>query len=1064
MTLPLSFAQRRLWLLDQLTDNKSVYTMVMSYDLTGPVDVPVLRQALAYVMARHDVLRSHVVVVDGEPCAVVDPVDRFELCVVDTSEGADPWPRASAAASALAERGFDLTTGPLLRATLFTASGDRHILQIGVHHVVFDGASRHLLEEELSVAYRAFLAGGSPELPPASPYAEFAVRQRAELARYGDTGLDYWRRRLAGAPPVLDLPTDRPHPRSPTMAGDEVTFGLPAAVADGLRAIARDQRTTLFVVTLAAYQYLLGFYSGGSDVVTGVPFSGRVDLDAEDVVGFFVNTGAIRMELRDDPSFRDLVGRTRSDFLDAMDHQEIPFDWVIEAMAPQRESLRNPLFQNWFDLTDEPPGGRTRLALPDVRCRLREHHETSTHFDLELHLFHRDGVLTGKLIYAEELFDRSTMDRLVAVYRELLTSVATDPDGRLSSARLMPAAQWNRELAAGVPVDIGPEPAPAGTVAEWFDRQATATPLAVAVSDAHGCLTYQELRARAERLARVLRDHGAGPERVVAVCLPRGRAAVVAMLGVVMAGAAYLPLDAAIPDQRLSALLADARATLVCTDREVPPGGPTRIDERAAPRGGPIEPAETVPTLPDDALYVVYTSGSTGAPKGVVVTHRTAGNLIRWHLARYGTEAGDRVSQTASLAFDAAAWEIWPALLSGARLDIVPDDVLRDPPRLVRHFTENGTTAAFVPTPLAEHLIREPLGERTRLRHLLTGGDVFRPRPTDAPGVPVANHYGPTEATVVATATEPLGPPWTDNSIGLPISGTTCHVVDRCLRLVPRGVVGELFLGGSGVARGYLGRSRLTASRFLPDPFGTEPGARLYRTGDLVRRRPDGTLAFVGRVDRQVKVSGHRIEPAEIEAELLRHPAVAQVAVELTDRGVLAAYVVPGGAPPDDALLRAHLRTVLPAHLVPSSFVTLAALPLTSNGKLDRKRLPPTDGTTSVAPRDDLERAIAAFVAEVLEKPDVGVEDDFFALGGHSISAMRLANRIGAMFDLDVNLREIFDNRTVARIAVWVRDRIVADIAAMSSAEIADALTVARFSRPAGETDPVGSHNANRRG
>ncbi|MBM7775501.1 amino acid adenylation domain-containing protein [Actinokineospora baliensis] len=1042
MAVPLSFAQRRLWLLDQVADSsaRAVYTMALSYDLTGSVDETALWRAFAHVADRHEVLRSHIAVVDGDPEIVIDPVDRLVVGVLDVRGAADPEGRAAAIATEYAERGFDLSAGPLVRATLIKFGTDRSILQFDVHHVVFDGLSRRVFEDDLSYAYRAFAAGRTPLAPPAPRYAEFAVRQHDEWGRSGAEGLAHWRDRLTGVPPVLEFPTDRPRPKVRTLAGDEVAFTVTDEVADGLRSIARDSRTTLFAVTLAAYQYLLGCYSGSTDIATGFPFSGRVDVDAENTIGLFVNTGVLRADLSGDPRFTDLLERVRGDLLDAIEYQETPFDQVVAAVAPARDTTHTPLFQNWFDFADEPAGERTRLVLPGVRCRLRDHRETSTHFDVELHVVHRGGSLIGKLVYATELFDRSTMERFVDCYQELLAAVAADPTRPLSTARVLPAAQWDRELAAAVaPRTEGPDTG--RTMGEWFTQQAEHTPAALALTDSRGQLTYGELLAEARRLARVLREHGAGPEHVVVVCLPRDRSAIVAMLAAALAGAAYLPVEPTAPDARLAEVLRDSGAVAAVTHRELSPGGAIRVDVAAVPAADHAEFAR--PAL-DDALYVVYTSGSTGTPKGVVVTHRMVANVVRWHQHRFEIAPGDRVAQIASHAFDATAWDVWPTLLAGARLDVVDAEVLRDPPRLVRLFAEREITTAFVPTPLGEALIREPLGASGSLRSLFTGGDAFRPRPTDDPGVPVVNFYGPTETSVVVTATGPIGPPWTDNSIGLPIAGARCYVVDRWLRLVPRGVVGELVIGGPGVARGYHRNPRSTADRFLPDPFAAEPGARLYRSGDLVYRRPDGTLAFVGRVDRQVKISGYRIEPAEVEAVLLRHPAVAQVVVEPVARRVLTAYVVAHAQEPTAADLRAHVRAALPEYFVPSEFVMLAALPLTSNGKLDRTRLPAPEPPRSRAPGDDLEHAVAGLLAEVLEIPGIGVDDDFFGRGGHSITALRLANRLSSTFAVDATLREVFEHRTAARMAGWVRDRVIAEISAMSPNEIAGALTSAR--------------------
>ncbi|NUT47727.1 MAG: amino acid adenylation domain-containing protein, partial [Saccharothrix sp.] len=784
-------------------------------------------------------------------------------------------------------------------------------------------------------------------------------------------------------------------------------------------------------VLLAAYQYLLGFWSGHRDVVVGTPVAGRPTEDVEQTIGLFVNTVAIRAEWRVGDSFADLVDRVRDRVFDAHDHQDVPFDEVVRHLAPERAPGRTPVFQHWFDHVVRG----TALALPGVDCARVTPAPPVAHFDLELHVRQDADGLEGTVVHAADLFDRADAERFAHHYRTLLAAATAAPDAPLDTYRILEEEQ--RRATPADPVT------PAGTAVGLVDRVAAPRPDAPAVVCGADVLTYRQLVDRADGLADALAT-SVGPEDVVAVHLPKGVDLVVALLAVLKSGAAYLPLAPDLPPARVAALLADSGAKVLLTTREwdgppLPPGVERRfVEERhdAVPAGrhrrGPA---------PEHLMYLVYTSGSTGTPKGVAVTHGMFSWLLAWHLDRYRVGPADRVTQVASISFDAAGWEIWPALAGGAVLDLVTGDVPRSARALVDHFAATGTTITFAPTALAEQLIESPLADRTPLRLLLTGGDVFRPKAAADPGIAVVNHYGPTETTVVATATGELRAPWSDNSIGLPVGGARCHVLDDALRPVPDGAVGELHIGGPAVARGYRGRPAATAEAFVPDPFADTPGARLYRTGDLVRRRPDGALDFVGRKDRQVQVRGHRVEPAEVEAVLLAHPGVAEAVVDVRgEAGVLTAYVVPRGDVVDG--LAEHVAGLLPPYLVPAVFLPVPGMPLTANGKVDRAALPdPGDVRPPfVAPRPGPEEVVAGIWAEVLEAGQVGARDDFFHLGGHSLAAARVITRVNDAFDLDLPLGTAFEHRTVADLAGAVERAVLAEVAALSPAEVAAAL------------------------
>ncbi len=1072
---PLSFAQQRLWLLDQLTPGQARYLVTRTFELAGSLDPDALERSLRLVADRHAVLRSRIVVCDGEPKVVLDPADVVALDRIGRPAngpvpgrqaevtGADSWARGTALLRVAASQHCDLAVGPLLRATVIDVGAGRHLFQYTVHHIAFDALSRVIFERELSAAYAAFIAGHRPALPPLSmQYSDHAARERAAVAA-GELASQeaYWVARLRGAT-AMDWPADRATLPEPSAAAQQHLTIPPAALAR-LLDLAAAEGTSLFAVMLAAYQYLLGQMGRADDVLVGTPVAGRPEVELERLIGFFANTVVLRADLTGTPSLRDLVRQARRNVLDALDNQEVPFERIVDALGVERDSRRNPLFQHWFGFAEGElahPG----LDLPGASCQVQPQRVVSTRFDTELELTFRGGELSGVLTYGSELFDALTMRRFAERYQRLLAAGSADPDVRLSSLELL-GAQELQELTslAGGPcrgtAGATPPASPAPSLWEWFDGQARRVPGAIAVADATRRLTYRELHSGVSRLAGRLRAAGIGPGSIVAIYLPRCPDAVVAILAAVRAGAAYLPIGLEVPAERMDYMLADSGAAALLTHQAlrptIAPGQPapavlavdarTSFQPRLAPPGPAPGEADDGPAG-DRLLYLIYTSGSTGRPKGVAVSHRQFAGLVRWHLATYQPNTGDRIAQVANLSFDAAAWDIWSALLAGACLQICPDELAHNPTALAGWLSGHGIHSAFVPTPLAEQLIRERLTAVTELRYLLTGGDVFRPRADDNAGVPVINHYGPTENAVVATATGPLQAPWADNSIGRPIRGVRVYLVDRHLRLVPRGVAGELCLGGADVAWGYWRRPGLTAERFLPDPFGAEPGARLYRTGDLARWRPDGALHYLGRIDEQIEVNGHRIEPAEIEAELLAHPDVRAAAVTAKESPaggqILVGYVVPDRATPPARELRRHLARRLPRYMIPRVFVSLTELPATTSGKLDRGRLPglerlPAD---SAAPRTPAEQLMARIWAQLLGVPVISVHDDFFALGGNSMTAARLLNRIRATYGIDFSLRDIFDNASLAELSSEVANQVRAEIEAMSPGEIMAAL------------------------
>ncbi|MEN3161413.1 amino acid adenylation domain-containing protein [Tistrella mobilis] len=890
--LPLSFAQERLWFIDQLSPARGAYNMPAALRLTGRLDHDALARAFAAICRRHAVLRTAMIERDGRPVQRIHPApETWPLPVEDLSHLADPEAEVVARAVEDAETPFDLTRPLKIRTRLLRLGPTAHVLLATLHHIASDGWSIGVMVRELGALYAAFAAGRPDPLPPLSvDYADVALWQRARLSgAERDRLLDHWRGVLDGftAPePVFD----RPRPAVQSYQGALTRRPMPAALARHVDETARRHKATPFVVLLAAFQLLIGRISGTADVAVGSPIANRTHPDTEALIGFFVNALVLRSRFNDDPGFAAFTDRVRQVVLDAQDHQDLPFEVLVEALEPDRALDRNPLFQIAFAVQNAelPP-----LALDGLDIRAVEREVTRTRFDLELHVWPSETGYDLVAYYATDLFDAATIDRLLGRYETLLAAALARPEAPVST---LPVATADEEAALAA-LRAGPPAAAFRPVtAEIADRAAEA-PAAPAILHQGAPLSRTDLDQAATRLARRLIAAGIGPEDRVGLLFDRSPAFVIAALAVLRAGAAYVPMVTDYPDERIRWQIADAgmRAVLAAADQAprigdaVPvlvPDDDTGDGDAAArlPDPAGLDPAG----LDADRLaYVVYTSGSTGRPKGVAVTHGGLANLVAWHRRVYAPDQTTRMAQVAGLAFDAAGWEIWPALAAGAALVLPQPGASRDPDLLLADFVTHGVTQAFVPTPLAAPLLSRPRPEGLKLDLLLTGGERLATAP-EMPGVRLINHYGPTETAVVATA-GPVDPAEIADgrapAIGRPIDGFTAHVLDRRMRPVPLGVAGELWLGGAGLARGYLGRAELTATAFLPDPFSSTPGARLYRTGDLVVRRPDGSLDFRGRADGQVKLRGHRIEPGEIEAALRDDPAVAEAAVLLAPAG-----------------------------------------------------------------------------------------------------------------------------------------------------------------------------------
>ena len=1023
-TFPLSFAQQRLWVVHQMDPGSAAYNMPYALRLRGALEMRVLGRALTALVRRHESLRTVFPAEEGVPVQLVRPAAPVVPLEIDLRH-LEPGVRERETARLSGEeaaRPFDLAAGPLLRVTVLRLADDDAVVLFTLHHIVGDGWSQDVLVRDLSALYTA-AAEGREAVLPALPiqYADHAAWQRGWLT--GDTleaHLAYWRRRLAGAPPLLELPTDRPRTAAATARAETRSFVLPAETSESLRALSRSQGGTLFMTLLAAFQVVLARWSGQDDVVVGTPVAGRSRLEVENLIGFFVNMLPVRTELSDDPTFRALVNRVREGVLEAHAHQDLPFEKLVDEIQPERSLTHLPVFQVSFSL-QAPAQESLRLGGLDAAPAGAGLQQAK--FDLSLNMAERGGQVAASLTYRADLFDGGTVERMARHLERLLVRVADDADVSVSALDLLDAGEreqvvhgWNATKAA-LPLDT--------CVHALFEAQVERTPGAAALLWGDETVSYRALDAEANRVARLLRQRGIGVEDRVALYMEPGPRTVAALLGVLKAGAMFVPLDVASPRDRLEFVVRDSAVRLVLTQPERADGlagiGADVLPLDDAALASVTDEAVEGGADPRSAAYMIYTSGSTGRPKGVVVPHRAAANMTGASMALAGFGPGVRALLFAPLHFDASLADLFPALCSGATLVLAPREALLPGPDLVALLERHGVTHAKM-TPTA--LSALPHADLPGLRVVSVGGEACPQSLVDrwAPGRTFLNVYGPTETTVRVTALECRagGAP----SIGRPIANVQAYVLDGALRPVPVGVPGELLIGGEAVSRGYWGHPALTADRFVPDALGAAPGARLYRTGDKVRWLADGTLEYLGRLDEQVKIRGFRIEPGEVEAALAQHAGVRECAViareDVPGTRRLVAYVV-GGADADD--LRTHLRRTLPEYMVPAAFVPLHALPRTPNGKLDRRALPaPAYGAADdrhVEPRTEVERTLAGLWAEVLRLDRVGVHDSFFEVGGDSILAIQVVSR-ARRAGLQLSPRQLFEHQTIAELAAVV--------------------------------------------
>ena len=1060
---PLSFAQQRLWFLDQLQPGNAFYNVARHLRIKGDLDCDAMGRALNALVERHESLRTVFAMEGDEPVQIIQAPQAVPIPLIDLSELHEDEREKETARLALvhAEIAFNLATGPLLDTQLIRLAAGDHILFLVMHHIVTDAWSTALVIRELVTLYQAYLANEpSPLIKLPIQYADFAVWQREVLSGETlDKQLSYWKQQLAGAPAILELPLDRPRPTVQSFRGAFESFAIDADLNAALKELALQEKATLFMVLLAAFQALLWRHTRQDEVVIGAPIANRTRPETESLVGFFVNTLAMRASITADMTFRELLRQVKDTTLKAYSHQDLPFEKLVEELQPERSLRHNPLFQVTLSLQNIPQA----LGLGNFTVDPMGFESNTTRLDLETYFWDLPEGLKSEFVYSTDIFDRRTIQRLVQRLQNLLAGLVRNPDARVSELPLLTPDEREQ---------LVPEKKPTGTevpsreahgrdaratcIHKVFERQVAQSPQRAALCYEEERLSYDELNRRANRLAHYLIERGAGPEKHIGLCLERSVDLVVSILGILKSGAAYVPLDPTYPPERLSWIARDAGLGLLLTQKNL--SGAFKdfdsevigIDEQADDIARESEQNPELMLDSETTAYVIYTSGSTGTPKGVAVTHRNVVRLMEVTAPLFHFSADDVWTLFHSYAFDFSVWEIWGALFYGGRLVIVPFLVSRSPEDFYELLGRekvtilNQTPSAFRQLIQAESNVKE--SERLSLRAVIFGGEALELRSLKpwvarhGDGQPrLINMYGITETTVHVTY-RPLTTAEIENDpasvIGRPLGDLQVYIVDRHEQLAPIGVAGEMYVGGAGVARGYLGRPELTAERFVPNPFTAEPGARLYRTGDLARYVSRGDLEveieYLGRVDRQVKVRGFRIELGEIESVLAEHETVSDCLVipapDSVDQQLLA-YVIPA---PDQSTstetLREFLKSRLPQYMVPASFILMDSWPLTPNGKVDERALPRPDASRSdlesvfVAPRTDTESLLANLWSDVLRVDSIGVHDNFFDLGGHSLLATQVMSRIRETFKVNLPLRYFFERPTVAGLAEFLRD------------------------------------------
>jgi amino acid adenylation domain-containing protein len=1047
---PLSFAQERLWFLCQFDPKSVYYNIPMALQCTGKLDVAALEKSLTTIWERHEVLRAVFQNVDGHPMQRILPADPIFLPFVDLRH-LPPGEREDRKQQLImeeAQRPFDLEEGPLMRARLLCLNKEEHILLMTVHHIVADGISYGVLMRELQALYAAFIRDEPSPLPDLPfQFADFAHWQRQWLqGEVLERKLDYWQQRLKNAPSVLDLPTDHPRPPVQTYWGSRCSRVLSEEMTGALKALSRRLGISLFATLLAAFKTLLYRYTGQKDIVIGSPVANRNYSGVENLVGLFINTLVLRADLSGDPTFEELAAQVSKVILEAYEHQDLPFEKLVEVLQPERNMSHTPFFQVAFNFQNTLIFD---LDFPDLHIRLLEQPTGIAKFSLTMDVNEVDGKLLGAVEYNTDLFEAETAKRMLEHFQRLLEGILEDPTQSISVLPLLSEEDQHQILEAWN--DTRTDYPRDACVHHLFEAQAKRTPNAVAVSFDDRTLTYRELSQQANQLARYLQKQGIGPSTLVGVCVERTAEMVVGFLGILKSGGAYVPFDPSYPKERLSLMFADAQvpvvltqqglldklpeheAKVICLDRD----WENIAQEEQTP---PVDQATA-----NSLAYVMYTSGSTGRPKGISIPHRAINRLVL-NTDYVQLEPGDRIAQASNASFDAATFEIWGVLLNGACLVGFGKDLLLSLQDFATQLREQRISALFLTTALLNEIARTVPDALQSVRRVLFGGEAVTPQWVrevldQGPPERLLHVYGPTENTTFTSwyVVQGVAKDAKTIPIGYPIANTQIYVVDTHLQPVPIGVPGELHIGGDGLAWGYLNRPGLTAEKFIPNPFANSlvgesgAGSRLYKTGDIVRYLPDGSIEFIGRRDQQVKVHGFRIELSEIEMTLSEHAGIQNaVAMAREDRPgekQLVAYIVPNGKPPTFSAMRDFLRQKLPEYMIPTAFVVLEQIPLTPNRKVDRRALPTPEKTRAeletslVAPRNPVEEKLAKIWADMLQRERVGIHDNFFELGGHSLLATRIISQVQEAFQVSLPLRVLFEMPTVADMAQEVMRR-----------------------------------------
>ncbi|MBI4664652.1 MAG: amino acid adenylation domain-containing protein [Verrucomicrobia bacterium] len=1044
---PLSFAQQRLWFFNQLDPASPLYNMPTILRLQGQFNFEAFEQALDRIVARHESLRTRFLSTDDGPIQVIDPPSPFRTGLAKLSDRGDAERNAELQSFLAQEcrRPFDLTRDRLLRASIARLGELDHVLVLNMHHIVSDGWSWGVFFRELTSLYEASANGCSADLPELPiQYADFAVWQRQWLQ--GDIlqkQLGYWRKRLADAPDFLELPTDFPRSSSQTFRGQWQSLPLSGPLSEAVKVFSRREGVTVFMTLLAAFKTLLWRYTQQDDILVGCPIAGRNHVETEPLIGFFINTLVLRTSVSGNLTFRELLRQVREMTLEAYGNQDLPFEKLVEALRPDRNPAYSPLIQVMFALQS---GANFDLKLPGLSITRIEAATGTAKFDLTLSVDDLEAGLVASMEYNTDLFEEVTITRMLEHYRNLVEAVTANPALRLAELPLLSAAEERRII---VEWNDTKTPFPERKcVHELFEEQAGRTPAATAVIGGELAWNYRQLNDRANQLAHYLRRMGVGPEVCVGILLPRSLEMIAAWLAVVKAGGVYVPLDPAYPQARLKFMIRDTRAPVLLTQSSLTgqwqgeslkvlcldePATMSQLSELSTEN-----PANQ--TTSGSSIYVIYTSGSTGEPKGARIPHRAVNRLFMETNYVRLTES-DVMAQISNSSFDAATFEVWGSLLHGAQLVIVPQNTLLSPRDFAEEIQRRGITAMFVTAALFNQMSREAPGLFRNVKHVLAGGEALTPRCVadvlrNGPPERLLNGYGPTETTTFAVCQEikEVADTATSVPIGRPIANTQAYILDPNLKPVPVGVYGELFIGGPGLALGYLNQPEFTAWKFIPNPFSIEPGARLYRTGDQVRYRSNGEIEFLGRLDNQVKIRGFRVELGEVEAVLRQHPSVKDCVVVIspdeTGEKRLLAYVIPNpGATPSVNELRRCLQTKLPDYMIPSAIGFLGALPLTPNGKVNRRALPALETRRAetekayVAPRDEVEREVVRIWETVLGVRPIGATDKFFELGGHSLLAVRMIGLIERTFGRKLRLAAVFECPTVERLANLLREQ-----------------------------------------